>query len=87
MHRRSIVSRISSVALTALAIVGFSTSAFAHVGDHSHMTVSQLANHLLTNVDHELAIMVVGLVIALASASVLLVRRQVRQRSPGKSAT
>ena len=74
-------------ALTAIAVTGFSPAAFAHVGEHSHMTVSELANHLLSNLDHRLALMVVVFVIALAGASVLLARRKRRENSPEKSAT
>ena len=86
MNRRRI-TRILPLAAAIAAVTGFGPAASAHVGDHSHMTVPELANHLLSNLDHELAIMVVGLVIALAGASAFLVRRKGRQRSPGKSAT
>ena len=83
---RTLASRLSFAALIALAVAGSGSAAFAHVGDHSQMTVAEMANHLLSSLDHKYTIMMVVLVMALAGASVLLASRK-RWRSPEKSAT
>jgi urease accessory protein len=51
----------SLVTLSAAATVGLSTAAFAHVGDHSHMSLMQGLMHPLTGLDHILAMVAVGL--------------------------
>lgn len=87
MIPRSIATKFSLAALVAVATIGFSSAAFAHVGDHTHMTVAEIANHLWSSLDHKLTIMAVVLVMALAGASVLLARRKGRGRSPETPAT
>jgi urease accessory protein len=49
------------VSLAAVATVGFSTAAFAHVGDHSHMSFTEGLLHPFSGVDHVLAMVAVGL--------------------------
>src|SRR6185312_15136983 len=48
-------------ALVALSVMGFSTAALAHIGDHSHMTLMEGLTHPFTGVDHILAMIAVGL--------------------------
>jgi len=76
MPGRSFASKTSLAALTAMALSGFSTAASAHVGDHSHMTLAGMADHLWSSFDHKLTIMAVVLVMALAGASVLRAYRK-----------
>jgi len=87
MPARSFASKTSLAVLTAIAVAGFSTAASAHVGDHSHMTVAEMANHLLASLDHKFTIMAVVLVMAVAGASVLLATRKGQERSREKSGT
>src|SRR5262249_47891886 len=47
--------------LAALATIGFSTAASAHIGDHSHMSFAEGLMHPFTGVDHMLAMVAVGL--------------------------
>jgi len=82
-----ITQALSLAALIAPAVVVISPAAFAHAGDHSHMTIAEMANHLWSSLDHELTILAVVLVMVLAGASVLLARRKGRGRSQEKSAT
>ncbi len=49
------------LSLAAVATVGFSTAALAHVGDHSHMSFTEGLLHPLTGLDHVLAMVAVGL--------------------------
>jgi urease accessory protein len=49
------------LSLAAVATVGFSTAALAHVGDHSHMGFTEGLLHPFTGVDHVLAMVAVGL--------------------------
>ena len=61
--------------LTALVLVtaaGFGSVAFAHGGDHSHMSVADLATHLSASWDHRSTIVAIGGAFALAAALVLL---------------
>lgn len=48
-------------ALAAAAIVGFSTAALAHVGDHSHLGFAGGFAHPFSGLDHLLAMIAVGL--------------------------
>jgi urease accessory protein len=52
---------ITLVSLAAAATVGFSTAAFAHIGDHSHMSFSEGLLHPFSGLDHVLAMVAVGL--------------------------
>src|SRR5438045_3808023 len=45
----------------AVATTGFSTMALAHVGDHSHMSLTEGLLHPFTGLDHVLAMVAVGL--------------------------
>jgi urease accessory protein len=49
------------LSLAAVATIGFSTAAFAHVGDHSHMSFTEGLLHPFTGLDHVLAMVAVGL--------------------------
>ena len=49
------------LSLAAVATVGFSTAALAHVGDHSHMGFTEGLLHPFTGLDHVLAMVAVGL--------------------------
>jgi urease accessory protein len=53
--------KASLVALTAAATAGFSSAAFAHIGDHSHMSFAEGLAHPFTGLDHMLAMVAVGL--------------------------
>jgi urease accessory protein len=52
---------ITLVSLAAVATAGFSTDAFAHIGDHSHMSFSEGLLHPFSGLDHVLAMVAVGL--------------------------
>ncbi len=52
---------ITLVRLAAVATAGFSTAAFAHIGDHSHMSFSEGLLHPFSGLDHVLAMVAVGL--------------------------
>ena len=52
---------ITLASLAAIATAGFSSAAFAHIGDHSHMSFSEGLMHPLTGLDHVLAMVAVGL--------------------------
>jgi urease accessory protein len=52
---------ITLVSLAVIATAGFSTAAFAHIGDHSHMSFSEGLMHPFTGLDHVLAMVAVGL--------------------------
>ena len=56
--RRSFQACLS---LAAVATVGFSSAALAHVGDHSHMSLTEGLLHPFTGLDHVLAMVAVGL--------------------------
>src|SRR6201995_5936086 len=58
---RSLTRSASFAALIAVATAGFSTAAFAHVGDHSHMSFTEGLMHPFTGLDHMLAMVAVGL--------------------------
>jgi urease accessory protein len=45
----------------AIALVALPTAAFAHVGDHSHMSLAEGLAHPFTGLDHMLAMVAVGL--------------------------
>jgi urease accessory protein len=49
------------LSLAAVATIGFSTAAFAHVGDHSHMSFTEGLLHPFSGLDHVLAMVAVGL--------------------------
>ena len=52
---------LSLAALVAVAVTGLSSAAFAHVGDHSHMSFAEGLRHPFTGLDHMLAMVAVGL--------------------------
>jgi urease accessory protein len=54
------LARFASFAVFAV-VASFSTAAFAHVGDHSHMSVTEGLLHPLSGLDHILAMVAVGL--------------------------
>jgi urease accessory protein len=56
MHRS-----LKLLSLAAVATVGFSTAALAHVGDHSHMSFTEGLLHPFSGLDHVLAMVAVGL--------------------------
>jgi len=45
----------------AIALVALPTAAFAHVGNHSHMSLAEGLAHPFTGIDHMLAMVAVGL--------------------------
>lgn len=53
--------KASLAALTAIATAGFTSAAFAHIGDHSHMSFAEGLAHPFTGLDHLLAMVAVGL--------------------------
>ena len=59
--RRSFARKLSLAALAAAATAGFSSAAFAHVGDHSHMVSSKGLRIRFSGLDHMLAMVAVGL--------------------------
>jgi urease accessory protein len=59
--RRSFIRSASLAALVVVAVAGFSPAAFAHVGDHSHMSVMEGLLHPFSGLDHILAMVAVGL--------------------------
>jgi urease accessory protein len=59
--RRSFAHQASLAALVAIATAGFSSAAFAHVGDHSHMSFTEGLLHPFSGLDHVLAMVAVGL--------------------------
>jgi urease accessory protein len=58
---RSFTHKASLTALVAIATAGFSSAAFAHIGDHSHMSFAEGLTHPFTGLDHMLAMVAVGL--------------------------
>jgi hypothetical protein len=86
MRRLLLPKLLAATALTA----GAGAPAWAHVGDHSHMTFGELANHLASRPDHMLAIAAVALTLGAAALSVTIKRRNARARkarSPETPAT
>jgi hypothetical protein len=80
------------LAAAAALAAGLCTPASAHVGDHSHMTFAELANHLTAKPDHALAIAAVAALLGVAGFSAALMRRKAQARAraarfPGKPAT
>jgi hypothetical protein len=75
MHR--FPPKLSAVVLAVLA-AGLSTPASAHVGDHSHMSFADLADHILTKLDHRLGIAAVVLLASVAGLFTALTRRKAR---------
>jgi hypothetical protein len=65
---------VKSMSLAALLVVtvGSGSIAFAHGGDHAHMSIAELVTHLSTSFDHKSAIVAVGGAFAFAAALVLL---------------
>jgi len=61
MIRRSLAARLSTATLVGFAVTAFNAAAFAHVGDHSHMTFAEGLAHPFTGLDHILAMVAVGL--------------------------
>jgi urease accessory protein len=58
---RRLSNYASLAALVSLATAGFSSVALAHVGEHSHMSVTEGLLHPLSGLDHVLAMVAVGL--------------------------
>ena len=58
---RWLTHKASLAALAAVATAGFSSAAFAHIGDHSHMSLAEGLAHPFTGLDHMLAMVAVGL--------------------------
>ena len=63
---------VKTMALAALLVGTVGSTAFAHGGDHAHMSLVELETHLSTSFDHTSAIVAVGGAVALAAALVLL---------------
>ena len=65
---------VKTMALAALLVVtvGSGSIAFAHGGDHAHMSIAELVTHLSPSFDHKSAIAAIGGAFALAAALVLL---------------
>ena len=84
---RALRHPLSLAAVVVIGLAVLSTAASAHVGDHSHMSFAEMANHLLSSLDHELTIVAVVLILALAGSSALPSRRKGRNRSPETPAT
>jgi hypothetical protein len=63
-----------TLALAALLVVtvGSGSIAFAHSGDHAHMSIAELVTHLSTSFDHKTTIVAIGGAFALATVLVLL---------------
>ena len=59
--RRSFDHKASLAALVTIATAGFSSAAFAHVGDHSPMSFTEGLLHPFGGLDHVLAMVAVGL--------------------------
>jgi len=75
--------RLSSSKLLAAATLaaGFGTPASAHIGDHSHMSFGDLADHLMSKPDHALTTAAVAVVLSIVAFSVALKRRKARARA------
>src|ERR1700680_2918047 len=58
---RPLAGKLSTAALVALAITALNSAAYAHVGDHSHLTFVEGLAHPFTGLDHMLAMVAVGL--------------------------
>jgi urease accessory protein len=58
---RLFAHKASLTALVAIATAGFSSAAFAHIGDHSHMSFAEGLAHPFSGLDHLLAMVAVGL--------------------------
>jgi urease accessory protein len=58
---RNMMRRIACTASLALLASVFSTAAFAHPGDHSHLGIAAGFAHPFTGLDHLLAMVAVGL--------------------------
>jgi len=58
---RSSAHKASLIALAVLATAASSSAAFAHVGDHSHMGLTEGFLHPFSGLDHVLAMVAVGL--------------------------
>jgi hypothetical protein len=69
---RSLAVTFVLTALTLVTATDIGSVAFAHGGDHSHMSVVELASHLSANWDHRSTIVAIGGAFALAAALVLL---------------
>ena len=59
--RHPIASKLTVAALVACALTGFNSAAFAHIGDHSHLSFAEGLAHPFTGLDHMLAMVAVGL--------------------------
>jgi len=58
---RRLGQNASLAALVTFAVLGLSSAASAHVGDHSHMSFAEGLRHPLMGLDHVLAMVAVGL--------------------------
>ena len=61
MIRRPLAAKLSTAALVVFAITAINAAAFAHIGDHSRMTLAEGLAHPFTGLDHILAMVAVGL--------------------------
>ena len=61
MLRHSFDRKVLLAGVVALAVLGPCSAVFAHVGDHSHLSVAEGLTHPLTSIDHMLAMVAVGL--------------------------
>lgn len=64
----------------AAILAATNTAALAHVGDHSHMSLAEMTNHLWANLDHRFTVIAVAMVLVLAGVTVLGTRRKGRGR-------
>ena len=70
---------VSKILVVAVATAGFSSVAFAHGGDHSHMGFVELVTHLSASLDHKSTIIAVGAVFAVIAIAAV-VRGRTRAR-------
>ena len=57
-------------------LAAWAAPALAHGGDHAHMSFSELMTHLSASLDHKVTIGIIGLVLALAASSVLVIGKK-----------
>ena len=73
---RSLAVTFVLTALTLVTATDIGSVAFAHGGDHSHMSVVELATHLSASWYHKSTIVAIGLAFALAAVSALLIGKK-----------
>jgi hydrogenase/urease accessory protein HupE len=62
---RNTMRLLRPASIAALVTALSATAAFAHAGDHSHMSAMQLLSHQLGAVDHLLAWVALGVLVSL----------------------